>query len=380
MLLVQFFLVLYFTLYVDSKDCIFNVTTACSHANKYSELDGSCNNLYNSNQAKTKTPYKRILPAAYEDKKNSPRSLDKQRNLLPNPRTLSRALSQDNKELDIWTHVFATFGQFITHDMSQVSEGSETCTCDSKSTECMNIHLPRNDPLKQKCLPFVRSTLTVDFSCRSDQREQLNLATPILDASHVYGKSREESLKLRTLYGGLLASTNGVAHRRPYLPRLDETCSAFNNPKMKCFKSGDDRTTQNLALTTMHTMFLREHNRIAGALARINKHWNDDRLFYESRRIMIAVYQHIIYDQYIASVIGADGNKEFDLDPTNSTYFYGYDSSVNPSLYNEFVAAAMRFGHTVVNNEFARFTSKNTLMDTDLTLSRINFKVEEAYK
>lgn len=131
----------------------------------------------------------------------------------------------------------------------------------------------------------------------------------------------------------------------------------------------------------MHSMFLREHNRVATELSSINWHWNDDRLFWETRRIMIAVYQHIIYDQYVPSVIGAAGNKEFNLNPTtDDTYFEGYNSDVNPSLYNEFTAAAMRFGHSVVNNEFARYTFENDLVDTDLTLSDINFKVEEAYK
>lgn len=194
-----------------SRECPFSERYDCRHTFKYSELDGSCNNLFDSNIAKKATPYKRIFRAAYEDDTNSPRSLNTQNDPLPNPRFLSRSLSRDNKEMDIWTHLFATFGQFITHDISEVSEGSENCDCSSTSHECMNIEMSADDPMKQVCLPFVRSTETPDFYCESYQREQLNLATPVLDASHVYGRSFEENENLRTLYGGL---------NQPYLERF----------------------------------------------------------------------------------------------------------------------------------------------------------------
>lgn len=211
MLLITLLLILYPVYCVDStnawikhsRECPFSDRIKCGHTKKFSELDGLCNNLFDSNIAKKATPYKRIFRAAYEDKTNSPRSLDSNNDPLPSPRFLSRSLSRDNKELDIWTHLFATFGQFITHDMSEVSEGSEICDCSSTSRECMNIKMSADDPMKQACLPFVRSTSTDDFFCESGQREQLNLATPVLDASQVYGRSYEENKDLRTLRGGL---------------------------------------------------------------------------------------------------------------------------------------------------------------------------------
>jgi peroxidase len=113
----------------------------------------------------------------------------------------------------------------------------------------------------------------------------------------------------------------------------------------------------------------------------VNPHWEDNRLFSEARRILIAVYQHINYDQYIPSIIGRRGSARFELVPTEaSKYFHGYDPYVNPSISNEFSTAAMRFGHSTVNNDFDRFTSNNSLIDSDLTFSAINFKVEQAYK
>lgn len=46
------------------------------------------------------------------------------------------------------------------------------------------------------------------------------------------------------------------------------------------------------------------HNYFADGLAAINSHWNDERLFQEARRIAIAVYQHITYNEWIPLFLG----------------------------------------------------------------------------
>ena len=90
-----------------------------------------------------------------------------------------------------------------------------------------------------------------------------------------------------------------------------DQCSTDANPALKCFQAGESRTNENLGLTSVHTLFLREHNRIALQLSTLNPSWTDETLFYETRRIIQAVYQHIIYSDWIPSTIG--GKKDYIL-------------------------------------------------------------------
>jgi len=43
--------------------------------------------------------------------------------------------------------------------------------------------------------------------------------------------------------------------------------------------SGDDRCNEQPQLAVMHTLWLREHNRIASQLALLNSQWEDERIY-----------------------------------------------------------------------------------------------------
>ena len=112
--------------------------------------------------------------------------------------------------------------------------------------------------------------------------------------------------------------------------------------------SGDTRTNQILGLTSLHILFLRQHNLIATALSAINPQWNDEILYQETRRIVIALVQHITYNEFLPVLLGRPTMDSYGLTVQTVGYSASYDPAVNPSITNEFSAAAYRMGHSLI--------------------------------
>ncbi len=63
---------------------------------------------------------------------------------------------------------------------------------------------------------------------------------------------------------------------------------------------------ENVALASAQTLWMIEHNRIVSELKKINPSWNDEKLYQETRKIVIAMHQQITYNSYVPKVIGPD--------------------------------------------------------------------------
>lgn len=74
----------------------------------------------------------------------------------------------------------------------------------------------------------------------------------------------------------------------------------------------------------MHTLFNRQHNRIAAELVELNPSWTDEIVYQEARRIVIAQFQHITFKEWLPMVVGNSTLNPLSTD----AYYTGYDQNV----------------------------------------------------
>ena len=82
-----------------------------------------------------------------------------------------------------------------------------------------------------------------------------------------------------------------------------------------------------------------------------NEGLNDEEVFQEARRYVIAELQNIVYNEFLPTVLGGSliHNYKLKLENDETTF---YNDTVNPSISNEFATFAFRFGHTLIPNFF----------------------------
>ena len=112
--------------------------------------------------------------------------------------------------------------------------------------------------------------------------------------------------------------------------------------------AGDFRVNEQPMLTNMHNLWVREHNRIAIKLRKVNPRWRNEKVFQEARRIVVAEWQHIIYNEWLPILVGSKFMNTWGLFPLSTGYSPDYDPDIDPRISNEFATAAFRFGHTLI--------------------------------
>ncbi len=82
-------------------------------------------------------------------------------------------------------------------------------------------------------------------------------------------------------------------------------CTLITHKRFSFFYPGDSRVREQPLLTIMHTIWVREHNRVANELFNIFGTGKTDEFYYqEARRIVIAEFQHINYNEYLPTLLG----------------------------------------------------------------------------
>eukprot|EP00092_Neocalanus_flemingeri_P012666 GFUD01013650.1.p1 GENE.GFUD01013650.1~~GFUD01013650.1.p1 ORF type:complete len:825 (+),score=137.26 GFUD01013650.1:131-2605(+) len=347
---------------VTSRQNIEATGQSCSSSSScfsrlYRSADGSCNNLREARYGKSDTALNRILPPEYSNGIDTPRR-STNGGPLPSSRLVSTSLAKDfNNQDQRYTYLTMTFGQFVDHDLTHspiLKNGNNQdidCCSSSAGSDfqsfCDPIDIPRNDPFFQgrsTCMNLVRSTPAPALDCSVRYREQVNQLTHWLDSSQIYGSNDQEQRGVRTFSGGRLQTRSGPDNGRQILPSDNQESSCTGT----CFKAGDGRVNENPNLSVMHTIWLREHNRVADQMSRLNPGWSDEKLYQEAKRFVNAEYQHIIYNEWLPTVIGKQYMNLYGLFPLSSGYSNDYDTSFDPRITNEFATAAFRFGHSLI--------------------------------
>ncbi len=170
-------------------------------------------------------------------------------------------------------------------------------------------------------------------------RQQPNQISAYLDGSVIYGSDPTRAAALRTFQGGRLKTSAGN------LPPLNSAGLPNANdahlfPDDELFLAGDVRSNENVELTAVQALFVREHNQIADAIAAAIPSLSDEQIFQGARRIVVAEFQVITYNEFLPALLGAGALRPY----------LGYDPNVNPEVAIEFSTAAFRIGHTLVND------------------------------
>ena len=294
-------------------------------AGLFYSIDGTGNNLANPEWGSTDEQLLRVSDADYGDGLSEPAGEDR-----PSAREISNVVAAhvdedtpNDRNLSAFLYVW---GQFLDHDID--------LTIGADPAEPFNIEVPTGDPYFDpnntgtQEIPLNRSIYDTETGV-TDPREQLTLITSWIDGSMIYGSDEETANRLREFVGGRMLVSEGD------LPPI--SASGF-------YDVGDIRGNENVQLTAMHTLFLREHNYWADRISSQNPDLTDEEIYQRARSMVIAEIQSITYNEFLPALLGRNGISRYE----------GYDPTVDPSIANEFSTAAYRL-HTTINEDVEFF-------------------------
>lgn len=324
-------------------------------------IDGSGNNLQSPLMGATFTQLIRYVFSDYEDgvseipEAGRPSArlvsniVNSQDELIPNPLNASDYIWQ--------------WGQFLDHDLDFTNGASPV--------EPADIAVPAGDPFFDpfdtgtQVITFDRSVFDISTGTGIDNpRQQINTITTWIDASNVYGSDVERAVTLRANDGtGRLNTSAGnlLPFNTTGLP------NDGGDDDTALFVAGDFRANEQVGLTAMHTLFMREHNRYVTELSAAKPGLSGDELYERGRRFVGALMQAITYNEFLPTLLGQGA-----LSP-----YSGYNASVDASIANIFSTAAYRFGHSMLSPQILRLDQNlNTIPEGDLPLLDAFFSPE----
>lgn len=313
------------------------------NAQQIRSIDGTGNNLKNPSYGASHQPVRVMTTLDYSNGINSPAGWNR-----ANARTVSNELfaSIHNKmDKSAMTNLVWAFGKFIEHDMTYFEHNKEDPVY-VKVPQCDDFLDP--DCSGSQNLVFNRLTsIKGTGNNLENPRNVANLNTSWIDASTIYGSDSLTATWLRTGKGGKLKvsqsnmlpfnTVNGALNGA-----TDSDAPGINLPipgESRYFITGDPRANENLVILGLHTLFVREHNRICDELAQDSPGLTDQEMYQKARSRVAGVIQNILFNEWLPA-IGID----------LGTY-RGYNPNINPTISNEFCAAGFKIWHTLQSDQ-----------------------------
>lgn len=266
---------------------------------------------------------------------------------LPSARHISNVVSNQNDPIPNRRGIrefFVFFGEFLDHNVvgTKISKDDR-----------FDIKLPPNDPLTANFstgyLRMTRAERTRVFGEGGNNPERAtNSISSALDLTTVYGPDEERVRLLRTFVGGRLKTSAGG-----FMPLNGPELENEPTHDPRFFLAGDIRANDHPVLTSLHVIFLREHNYWCEKLAKRYPYLSDEILFQRARKINIAQMQKIAFEEFFPAITGRKL-------PTKYT---GHKRCVDPGISDIFSTAAYRIGHTLVGNNVQRRGPGNTPLE-----------------
>lgn len=108
------------------------------------------------------------------------------------------------------------------------------------------------------------------------------------------------------------------------LPKNDFMLSNAMSDSAAFFVAGDIRANEQVGLTAMHTLFVREHNRLCDAIIAHYPGETAERQYQMARKVVGAEIQVITYKEFLPALMGPNA-------PDYASYA-GFSDAVNPSI------------------------------------------------
>ena len=210
-------------------------------------------------------------------------------------------------------------------------------------------------PLGTK-MDFFRALFDSSTGTPGNPRAFRNEITSVIDGSVIYGSDRKRADALRTFKNGKLKTgrPQTIDKQRDYKTQTMplnamglKNEEAENNSEL-LFLAGDIRVNEQMALVALHTLFLREHNRLCDLILKKYPDANDSDIYHLARKIVGMEIQRITFEEFLPALLG----------PLASRFrnYRGHDRQLHAGLSLEFSGAGFRFGHSLLSSHI-RFTN-----------------------